>query len=29
MTLVSGNINHFWIFDSVWQITVVKLEWGG
>jgi len=28
-TLVSGNINHFWIFESVSHITVFKLEWGG
>jgi len=29
MTLVSGNINYFQIFDSVPQISIVKPEWGG
>jgi len=29
MTLVSGNVNYLWIFESVPRITVVKPVWGG
>jgi len=27
--LVSGSINYFQIFESIYEIIVVKLEWGG